>query len=226
MKRIGLLLLLVVLVSGSVWVESVQAEDAANPYDFDYGNIQWVLSILFGITLTRFISIIVDAVNEPKRFKYSLRYKLVLFFTLQTVIFAWFSSSNVYGALDSKPIPSALMFLAHMLLVLMLEIILPPKKLLDSTEPIELSEVYSSQVNKFLVFMIIQGIIYFIDMNFLVPEFWERVQPNEARRKIVAIFYPVMTIIIPGLLIIDRNYIRHTIFWIAWNLYFLYAYFI
>ena len=113
-----------------------------------------------------------------------------------------------------------------MLVVLMLEIILPPQKLLDSSELIDLAKVYSSQVNKILVFMIIQGVIYFLNMNFLVPEFWERVQPDEVRRKILVIFYPVMTIIIPSLLIIDKNHIRHNIFWIVWNFYFLYAYFI
>ena len=226
MQHIFLFLLLFFLFTGSTWVESVQIEDSNSPYDFDYGNIQRVLSILFGIILTRFVSIIVNAVNEPKRFKYSFCYKLVLFFTLQTVIFAWCSSSKIYGAFDSKPIPSILMFLAHMLVVLMLEIILPPQKLLDSSELIDLAKVYSSQVNKVLVFMIIQGVIYFLNMNFLVPEFWERVQPDEVRRKILVIFYPVMTIIIPSLLIIDKNHIRHNIFWIVWNFYFLYAYFI
>ena len=72
----------------------------------DYSMMQWVLSIVVGISLSRFINTVALMGRKTSRIKFDFLLVSILFATTTNMIHWWFNSPDYFSNIEGKYIPT------------------------------------------------------------------------------------------------------------------------
>ena len=173
----------------------------------DYGMMQWILSIVIGITLSRVISSVALLARKRKLVKFDfLLTSNLLVITINIVNF-WFRSPEIFNSVEGKYIPFMLFFITIVIFVTAVEALLPTTSLLESDNVIDLKEAYFNQKNLYYLAMLSTGVVT-LSLYIFYPEVKGFALGLESRIIEIPLLI-VLTIILPGALILSSNYYLH-----------------
>ena len=112
----------------------------------DYSMMQWVLSVVLGVSLTRFINAVTQMARKRHQIKFDFLLVGLLILMISTLTPRWFRSPGAYNTAEGKYIPFMLLFLMDLIYVTTFESVVPNLELYDR---IDLKEMYFNQKNFF-----------------------------------------------------------------------------
>ena len=80
----------------------------------DYSMMQWVLSVILGVSLTRFITAVTQIARQRHQIKFDFLLVGLLISMILTLTTRWFRSPGAYNTAEGKFIPFMLLFLMRM----------------------------------------------------------------------------------------------------------------
>ena len=91
----------------------------------DYSMMQWVLSIVVGVSLSRFINTIALIGGKKDQVKFDFLLISILFATTTQMIHVWFNSPGYFSNIAGMYIPYMLLFLITLIYATAIEALLP-----------------------------------------------------------------------------------------------------
>ena len=173
----------------------------------DYSMMQWVLSIVVGVSLSRFINTIALIGGKKDQVKLDFLLISMLFATTTQIIHVWFNSPGYFSNIEGMYIPYMLLFLITLIYATAIESLLPNSSVLETVTTVDLREVYFHQKDLFYLAQILIGIIVLV-LYIFYPQVKGLTFGLESKMVEITILF-VMTIVFPVMLIISNNYYLH-----------------
>ena len=173
----------------------------------DYSMMQWVLSIVVGVSLSRFINTIALIGGKKDQVKFDFLLISILFATTTQMIHVWFNSPGYFSNIEGMYIPYMLLFLITLIYATAIESLLPNSSVLETVTTVDLREVYFHQKDLFYLAQILIGIIVLV-LYIFYPQVKGLTFGLESKMVEIPILF-VMTIVFPVMLIISNNYYLH-----------------
>ena len=101
----------------------------------DYSMMQWVLSIVVGVSLSRFINTIALIGRKKDQVKFDFLLISILFATTTQMIHLWFNSPGYFSNIEGIYIPYMLLFLTTLIYATAIESLLPNSSQLAPLTP-------------------------------------------------------------------------------------------
>jgi len=115
----------------------------------DYSMMQWLLSIMVGISLSRFINTVALIDKKRNQIKFDFLLISMLFGTTYYMVSIWFKSLGYFSNIEGRYIPYMLLFVVILLYATALESLLPSSSLLESDDSVDLRTAYFQQKTLF-----------------------------------------------------------------------------
>ena len=173
----------------------------------DYSMMQWVLSIVVGVSLSRFINTIALIGGKKDQVKFDFLLISILFATTTQMIHVWFNSPGYFSNIEGMYIPYMLLFLITLIYATAIESLLPNSSVLETVTTVDLREVYFHQKDLFYLAQLLIGIIILV-LYIFYPQVKGLAFGLESKMVEIPILL-VMTIVFPVMLIISNNYYLH-----------------
>ena len=173
----------------------------------DYSMMQWVLSIVVGVSLSRFINTIALIGGKKDQVKFDFLLISILFATTTQMIHVWFNSPGYFSNIEGMYIPYMLLFLITLIYATAIESLLPNSSVLETVTTVDLREVYFHQKDLFYLAQLLIGIIILV-LYIFYPQVKGLAFGLESKMVEIPILF-VMTIVFPVMLIISNNYYLH-----------------
>ena len=173
----------------------------------DYSMMQWVLSIVVGVSLSRFINTIALIGGKKDQAKFDFLLISILFSTTTQMIHVWFNSPGYFSNIEGMYIPYMLLFLITLIYATAIESLLPNSSVLETVTTVDLREVYFHQKDLFYLAQLLIGIIILV-LYIFYPQVKGLAFGLESKMVEIPILL-VMTIVFPVMLIISNNYYLH-----------------
>ena len=173
----------------------------------DYSMMQWVLSIVVGVSLSRFINTIALIGGKKDQVKFDFLLISILFATTTQMIHVWFNSPGYFSNIAGMYIPYMLLFLITLIYATAIESLLPNSSVLETVTTVDLREVYFHQKDLFYLAQLLIGIIVLV-LYIFYPQVKGLAFGLESKMVEIPILL-VMTIVFPVMLIISNNYYLH-----------------
>ena len=173
----------------------------------DYSMMQWVLSIVVGVSLSRFINTIALIGGKKDQVKFDFLLISILFATTTQMIHVWFNSPGFFSNIEGMYIPYMLLFLVTLIYATAIESLLPNSSVLETVTTVDLREVYFHQKDLFYLAQLLIGIIILV-LSIFYPQVKGLAFGLESKMVEIPILL-VMTIVFPVMLIISNNYYLH-----------------
>ena len=173
----------------------------------DYSMMQWVLSIVIGVSLSRFINTIALIGGKKDQVKLDFLLISMLFATTTQMIHVWFNSPGYFSNIEGMYIPYMLLFLITLIYATAIESLLPNSSVLETVTTVDLREVYFHQKDLFYLAQILIGIIVLV-LYIFYPQVKGLAFGLESKMVEIPILF-IMTIVFPVMLIISNNYYLH-----------------
>ena len=125
----------------------------------DYSMMQWVLSIVLGLSYSCFINTITLLARKRHQIKFDFLLISNLIGMIMRLTHLWFHSSGFFNSVEGKYLPFMLVFSVCLIYVTAFESLLPSTTLLESNDTIDLKEIYFNQKNMFNAAMYVLGLI-------------------------------------------------------------------
>ena len=173
----------------------------------DYSMMQWVLSIVVGVSLSRFINTIALIGGKKDQVKFDFLLISILFATTTQMIHVWFNSPGYFSNIGGMYIPYMLLFLITLIYATAIESLLPNSSVLETVTTVDLREVYFHQKDLFYLAQLLIGIIILV-LYIFYPQVKGLAFGLESKMVEIPILL-VMAIAFPVMLIISNNYYLH-----------------
>ena len=173
----------------------------------DYSMMQWVLSIVVGVSLSRFINTIALIGGKKDQVKFDFLLISILFATTTQMIHFWFNSPGYFSNIEGMYIPYMLLFLITLIYATAIESLLPNSSVLETVTTVDLREVYFHQKDLFYLAQLLIGIIVLV-LYIFYPQVKGLAFGLESKMVEIPILF-VMTIVFPVMLIISNSYYLH-----------------
>jgi len=173
----------------------------------DYSMMQWVLSIVVGVSLSRFINTIALIGGKKDQIKFDFLLISMLFATTTQIIHVWFNSPGYFSNIEGMYIPYMLLFLITLIYATAIESLLPNSSVLETVTTVDLREVYFHQKDLFYLAQLLIGIIILV-LYIFYPQVKGLAFGLESKMVEIPILF-IMTIVFPVMLIISNNYYLH-----------------
>ena len=145
----------------------------------DYSMMQWVLSIVVGVSLSRFINTIALIGGKKDQVKFDFLLISILFATTTQMIHLWFNSPGYFSNIGGMYIPYMLLFLITLIYATAIESLLPNSSVLETVTTVDLREVYFHQKDLFYLAQLLIGIIVLV-LSIFYPQvkfdLWFRIE--------------------------------------------------
>ena len=125
----------------------------------DYSMMQWVLSIVVGVSLSRFINTLALIGRKKDQVKFDFLLISILFATNTQMIHLWFNSLGYFSNIEGIYIPYMLLFLITLIYATAIESLLPNSSVLETVCTVDLRDVYYQQKDLFYVAQFLIGVI-------------------------------------------------------------------
>ena len=173
----------------------------------DYSMMQWVLSIVVGVSLSRFINTIALIGGKKDKVKFDFLLISILFATTTQMIHVWFNSRGYFSNIEGMYIPYMLLFLITLIYATAIESLLPNSSVLETVTTVDLREVCFHQKDLFYLAQLLIGIIILV-LYIFYPQVKGLAFGLESKMVEIPILF-IMTIVFPVMLIISNNYYLH-----------------
>ena len=172
----------------------------------DYSMMQWVLSIVVGVSLSRFINTLALIGRKKDQVKFDFLLISILFTTTQ-MIHLWFNSPGYFSHIEGIYIPYMLLFLITLIYATAIESLLPTSSVIETDGTVDLREVYFHQKDLFYLAQLLIGVIILL-LYIFYPQVKGLTFGLESKMVEIPILF-IMTIVFPVMLIISNNYYLH-----------------
>ena len=125
----------------------------------DYSMMQWVLSIVVGVSLSRFINTLALIGRKKDQVKFDFLLISILFATTTQMIHLWFNSPGYFSNIEGIYIPYMLLFLITLIYATAIESLLPNSSVLETVGTVDLRDVYYQQKDLFYLAQFLIGVI-------------------------------------------------------------------
>ena len=173
----------------------------------DYSMMQWVLSIVVGVSLSRFINTLALIGRKKDQVKFDFLLISILFATTTQMIHLWFNSPSYFSNIEGIYIPYMLLFLITLIYATAIESLLPTSSVIETDGTVDLREVYFHQKDLFYLAQLLIGVILLL-LYIFYPEVEGLAFGLESKMVEIPILF-IMTIVFPVMLIISNNYYLH-----------------
>ena len=173
----------------------------------DYSMMQWVLSIVVGVSLSRFINTLALIGRKKDQVKFDFLLISILFATTTQMIHLWFNSPGYFSNIEGIYIPCMLLFLITLIYATAIESLLPTSSVIETDGMVDLREVYFHQKDLFYLAQLLIGVILLL-LYIFYPEVEGLAFGLESKMVEIPILF-IMTIVFPVMLIISNNYYLH-----------------
>jgi len=173
----------------------------------DYSMMQWVLSIVVGVSLSRFINTLALIGRKKDQVKFDFLLISILFATTTQMIHLWFNSPGYFSNIEGIYIPYMLLFLITLIYATAIESLLPTSSVIETESTVDLREVYFHQKDLFYLAQLLIGVILLL-LYIFYPEVEGLAFGLESKMVEIPILF-IMTIVFPVMLIISNNYYLH-----------------
>jgi len=173
----------------------------------DYSMMQWVLSIVVGVSLSRFINTLALIGRKKDQVKFDFLLISILFATTTQMIHLWFNSPGYFSNIEGIYIPYMLLFLITLIYATAIESLLPTSSVIETESTVDLREVYFHQKDLFYLAQLLIGVILLL-LYIFYPEVEGLAFSLESKMVEIPILF-IMTIVFPVMLIISNNYYLH-----------------
>ena len=173
----------------------------------DYSMMQWVLSIVVGVSLSRFINTLALIGRKKDQVKFDFLLISILFATTTQMIHLWFNSPGYFSNIEGIYIPYMLLFLITLIYATAIESLLPTSSVIETDGTVDLREVYFHQKDLFYLAQLLIGVILLL-LYIFYPEVEGLAFGLESKMVEIPILF-IMTIVFPVMLIISNNYYLH-----------------
>ena len=168
----------------------------------DYSMMQWVLSIVVGVSLSRFINTLALIGRKKDQVKFDFLLISILFATTTQMIHLWFNSPGYF-----RYIPYMLLFLITLIYATAIESLLPNSSVLETVGTVDLRAVYYQQKDLFYLAQFLIGVIM-LSLYIFYPQVEGMAFGLESKMVEIPILF-ILTIVFPIILIISNNYFLH-----------------
>ena len=173
----------------------------------DYSMMQWVLSIVVGVSLSRFINTLALIGRKKDQVKFDFLLISILFATTTQMIHLWFNSPGYFSNIEGIYIPYMLLFLITLIYATAIESLLPNSSVLETVSTVDLSNVYYQQKDLFYLAQFLIGVIM-LSLYIFYPQVEGMAFGLESKMVEIPILF-ILTIVFPIILIISNNYFLH-----------------
>ncbi len=173
----------------------------------DYSMMQWVLSIVVGVSLSRFINTLALIGRKKDQVKFDFLLISILFATTTQMIHLWFNSPGYFSNIEGIYIPYMLLFLITLIYATAIESLLPNSSVLETVGTVDLSDVYYQQKDLFYLAQFLIGVIM-LSLYIFYPQVEGMAFGLESKMVEIPILF-ILTIVFPIILIISNNYFLH-----------------
>ena len=173
----------------------------------DYSMMQWVLSIVVGVSLSRFINTLALIGRKKDQVKFDFLLISILFATTTQMIHLWFNSPGYFSNIEGIYIPYMLLFLITLIYATAIESLLPNSSVLETVGTVDLRDVYYQQKDLFYLAQFLIGVIM-LSLYIFYPQVEGLAFGLESKMVEIPILF-ILTIVFPIILIISNNYFLH-----------------
>ena len=173
----------------------------------DYSMMQWVLPIVVGISLSRFINTLALIGRKKDQVKFDFLLISILFATTTQMIHLWFNSPGYFSNIEGIYIPYMLLFLITLIYATAIESLLPNSSVLETVGTVDLRDVYYQQKDLFYLAQFLIGVIM-LSLYIFYPQVEGMAFGLESKMVEIPILF-ILTIVFPIILIISNNYFLH-----------------
>ena len=173
----------------------------------DYSMMQWVLSIVVGVSLSRFINTLALIGRKKDQVKFDFLLISILFATNTQMIHLWFNSLGYFSNIEGIYIPYMLLFLITLIYATAIESLLPNSSVLETVGTVDLRDVYYQQKDLFYLAQFLIGVIM-LSLYIFYPQVEGMAFGLESKMVEMPILV-ILTIVFPIILIISNNYFLH-----------------
>ena len=173
----------------------------------DYSMMQWVLSIVVGVSLSRFINTLALIGRKKDQVKFDFLLISILFATTTQMIHLWFNSPGYFSNIEGIYIPYMLLFLITLIYATAIESLLPNSSVLETVGTVDLRDVYYQQKDLFYLAQFLIGVIM-LSLYIFYPQVEGMAFGLESKMVEIPILV-ILTIVFPIILIISNNYFLH-----------------
>ena len=173
----------------------------------DYSMMQWVLSIVVGVSLSRFINTLALIGRKKDHVKFDFLLISILFATTTQMIHLWFNSPGYFSNIEGIYIPYMLLFLITLIYATAIESLLPNSSVLETVGTVDLRNVYYQQKDLFYLAQFLIGVIM-LSLYIFYPQVEGMAFGLESKMVEIPILF-ILTIVFPIILIISNNYFLH-----------------
>ena len=173
----------------------------------DYSMMQWVLSIVVGVSLSRFINTLALIGRKKDQVKFDFLLISILFATTTQMIHLWFNSPGYFSNIEGIYIPYMLLFLTTLIYATAIESLLPNSSVLETDRTDDLREVYFRQKDLFYLAQFLIGVIILL-LYIFYPQVKGMTFGLESKMVEIPILF-ILTIVFPVMLNISNNYYLH-----------------
>ena len=173
----------------------------------DYSMMQWVLSIVVGVSLSRFINTLALIGRKKDQVKFVFLLISILFATTTQMIHLWFNSPGYFSNIEGIYIPYMLLFLITLIYATAIESLLPNSSVLETVGTVDLRDVYYQQKDLFYLAQFLIGVIM-LSLYIFYPQVEGMAFGLESKMVEIPILF-ILTIVFPIILIISNNYFLH-----------------
>ena len=173
----------------------------------DYSMIQWVMSIVVVVSLSRFINTIALIGRKKDQVKFDFLLISILFATTTQMIHIWFNSPGYFSHIEGIYITYMLLFLITLIYATAIESLLPTSSVIETDGTVDLREVYFHQKDLFYLAQLLIGVIILL-LYIFYPQVKVLTFGLESKMVEIPILF-IMTIVFPVMLIISNNYYLH-----------------
>ena len=170
----------------------------------DYSMMQWVLSVVLGVSLTRFINTVTQMARKRDGIKFDFLLVGLLISMILTLTTRWFRAPGAYTSAEGQYIPFMLLFLMDLSYVVAFESVVPNLEFYDSPD---LKEIYFKQKDLFFVTIMLLGLAFLVLYIFYSEIDVIGIKLNSSIATIS--FNTLILIILPIFLIVSNNYYLH-----------------
>ena len=173
----------------------------------DYSMMQWVLPIVVGVSLSRFINTLALIGRKKDQVKFDFLLISILFATTTQMIHLWFNSPGYFSNIEGIYIPYMLLFLITLIYATAIESLLPNSSVLETVGTVDLRDVYYQQKDLFYLAQFLIGVIM-LSLYIFYPQVEGMAFGLESKMVEIPILF-ILTIVFPIILIISNNYFLH-----------------
>ena len=173
----------------------------------DYSMMQWVLSIVVGVSLSRFINTLALIGRKKDQVKFDFLLISILFATTTQMIHLWFNSPGYFSNIEGIYIPYMLLFLITLIYATAIESLLPNSSVLETVGTVDLRDVYYQKKDLFYLAQFLIGVIM-LSLYIFYPQVEGMAFGLESKMVEIPILF-ILTIVFPIILIISNNYFLH-----------------